>query len=93
MVKYCKNCGSQLNDNSVYYDECGTKVGESSPLGNGLFQSYNIDMMDGKFVIRRFQIHEGCLILPAIILGLGIFFGLFNLFASLSWGYFYFCFS
>lgn len=78
MAKYCKNCGSELNDDSVFCDECGTRVGESAPSSNNLFQSYNIDMMDGEFVIRQSQIHSGCLIPPAVVFGLGILFGIIN---------------
>lgn len=52
MVKYCKSCGSELKEDSVFCDECGTKVGESySGANNGLSQSYNIDMMDGELGI------------------------------------------
>ena len=68
MPSYCKNCGSEISEGSVFCDECGTRVGESVNANSGLFQSYNIDMMEGEFVIRQSQIHEGCLILPAIIL-------------------------
>lgn len=74
MVNYCKNCGTQLNDDSVFCDECGTRVGESGPANTGVFKSYNIDMMDGEFVIRQSQVHLGCLILPAIVLFIGVFF-------------------
>ena len=75
MVKYCKNCGSELADGSVFCDECGTKAGESAPRGgpsNDVFSNYKIDMMDGEEVIRHSQIHEGCLILPCIVLGIGM---------------------
>lgn len=78
MVKYCKNCGSELNDDSIFCDECGTRVGESTPRGNNLFQSYNIDMMDGEVIIKHSQIHNGCLILPAIVFGFGILLGFIN---------------
>ena len=72
MVKYCKKCGSELGDESVFCDECGTRVGGPSAGGDELFRSYNIDMMEGESVIRHSQIHVGCLILPAIIMGFGI---------------------
>ena len=72
MVKYCKKCGSELGDESVFCDECGTRVGGPSVGGDELFRSYNIDMMDGESVIRHSQIHVGCLILPAIVMGFGI---------------------
>lgn len=28
-MKYCENCGMQLEDNAVFCEECGTKQGES----------------------------------------------------------------
>ncbi|WP_298525110.1 PH domain-containing protein [uncultured Methanobrevibacter sp.] len=74
MVRYCKNCGSELKEDSVFCDECGTRAGESGPVNSGVFQSYNIDMMDGEFVIRQSQVHLGCLLLPAIVLVIGVFF-------------------
>ena len=76
MVLYCKNCGTELNDDSVFCDECGTRVGETASTNSGVFQSYNIDMMDGEFVIRQSQVHLGCLLLPAIVLFIGVFFSL-----------------
>lgn len=87
MVNYCKKCGSQLNDDSVFCEECGTRVGEYSTAADSLFLSYNIDMMDGEFVIRQSQIHVGCLILPGIILGIGILIGFINFIMSI--GYYY----
>ena len=92
MVKYCKNCGSELADGSVFCDECGTKAGESAPRGgssNDVFSNYRIDMMDGEEVIRHSQIHEGCLILPCIVLGIGIIIALYS-FIMMPWfGYFF----
>lgn len=85
MVKYCRNCGSVLNDDSVFCDECGTRIGEASPGINSLFQSYKIDMMEGEFVIRQSQIHEGCLILPAAVFALGILIGFLNLILAISY--------
>lgn len=87
MVSYCKNCGTELNDDSVFCDECGTRVGESGPANRGLFQSYNIDMMNGEVIIRQSQIHNGCLIPPAIVFGFGILIGFINL--ILMFGYYY----
>lgn len=88
MVKYCKSCGSPLEDGSVFCDECGTKVDGSSSAGNALFASYNIDMMDSEEVIRHSQIHEGCLIVPGIVIGFGIFIGLISFF-RMMFGYVY----
>ena len=87
MQKYCKNCGSELTEGSVFCDECGTRVGESSNAANTLFQSYNIDMMEGESVIRQSQMHSGCLIPPAIVFGLGILSGFINLIIALIYYY------
>lgn len=80
MVKYCKSCGSQLADGSVFCDECGTKVDGTSYVNKEVFSSYNIDMMNGESVIRQSQIHEGCLILPGIVVGIGVLIGFISLF-------------
>jgi uncharacterized membrane protein YdbT with pleckstrin-like domain len=85
MVKYCRNCGSEISEGSVFCDECGSKVGGHSSFAENLFRSYNIDMMDGEFVIRQSQIHEGCLILPSIIFGLGLLIGLIIFINSLNY--------
>lgn len=90
MVLYCKNCGSEISEGSIYCDECGTRVGESANANAGLFQSYHIDMMDGEFVIRQSQIHEGCLILPGIIFGLGLLLGFINFILALTNPYFFY---
>ena len=79
MTKFCKNCGAEMEEDSVFCNECGTKAGMSGPrsgAGNDAFKRYNIDMMDGEHVIRQSQIHRGCLIVPGIILGIGILLGL-----------------
>ncbi len=73
MVKYCKSCGSELDDCSVFCDECGTRADGSSSAGNALFASYNIDMMDGESVIRQSQIDVGCMILPLLVFAFGLF--------------------
>ena len=89
MVKYCAKCGSELENGSVFCDECGTRVVESSPDDNTLFNSYNIDMMDGEAIIKHSQIHIGCLILPAIVLGFGLVLGVINFFIMLGSLYYY----
>jgi uncharacterized membrane protein YdbT with pleckstrin-like domain len=78
MTKYCKNCGCELSEGSLFCDECGTKAGASSPASNDLFRAYKIDMMDGEYVIRHSQIHVGCLYLPLIVLGFGLLLGFFS---------------
>ncbi len=88
MVKYCKNCGSKINEDSVFCDECGTKVDGNPSLSNSIFPSHNVDMMDGEVVIRQSQIHSGCLIPPAIVFGLGIFIGFVIFIRLLAWRYY-----
>ena len=90
MVRYCKSCGSELQEGSVFCDECGTKITEtqSSP-DSTLFSTYNVDMMDGETVIRHSQIHVGCLILPAIVFGLGIIYGFITFILLLDAYYYY----
>lgn len=92
MAKFCKNCGAELEDGSIFCNECGTKAGDSKPnnsFSNDLFGQYHIDMMDDEFIIRQSQIHNGCLFAPLIVLGLGILIGLINFFIELtSWYYF-----
>lgn len=91
MAKFCKNCGAELEDGSVFCNECGTKAGDSKPnnsFSNDLFGQYHIDMMDGEFIIRQSQIHNGCLFAPLIVLGLGILWGLIIFFTMLSSWYF-----
>lgn len=92
MVKYCKNCGSKLEDDSVFCNECGTKFGESSKNNFNSFDNpftrYNVDMMDGENVIRSSQIHIGCLYIPAIVMGFGFLFGLFSA-IIIAWNSYY----
>lgn len=87
MAMYCKNCGSEISEGSIFCDECGTRVGESFNPNNRVFKSYNIDMMEGEYVIRQSQIHEGCLILPAMIFGFGLLLGI--IFLIRAAGYYY----
>lgn len=76
MVKYCKNCGSQLDDGAVFCDECGTKFGQSgtsrsSFSSNNPFKRYNVNMMVDEEIIRESEIHTGCLLAPGILVGIG----------------------
>lgn len=91
MVKYCKHCGSELPDDSIFCDECGKKTAGtlSSQNSGGLFGLYNIDMMDGESVIRQSQIHNGCLIPPLIVAGFGILLGFFIFVIVLSNSWYY----
>ena len=91
MAKYCKNCGTELEEGSVFCNECGAKADNSAPNNNfsgNVFSEYKIDMMDGEAVVRKSQIHEGCLIVPAVIMGIGIIWGLFILILVIRSGYF-----
>ena len=76
MTRFCKNCGAELEEGSIFCHECGTKAGEVSPrnnisLDNDPFKSYKINMINGENIIRSSQIHIGCLYLPSILTVLG----------------------
>lgn len=74
MVKYCKSCGSELDDEALFCNDCGSKVGESLPSKNisqdssdNPFSRYKIDMISGENVIKISEIHVGCLYAPLIL--------------------------
>lgn len=90
MVKYCKNCGSELDEGSVFCDSCGTRVNGPAPGDNTLFGVYGIDMMEGEDIIRHSQIHNGCLILPAIVFGFGILIGFISMIIIISNFYYFY---
>lgn len=91
MARYCKNCGSELEKESVFCDNCGIQVDGASSSDNTLFNSYNINMMDGEKIIRHSQIHSGCMIVPAIVLGFGVLIGLVALISYVgSYHYYYY---
>ena len=78
MAEYCKNCGNELEEGSVFCNECGTKSGESGPSRNisynssdNPFDRYKIDMISGENVIRISEIHVGCLYAPLILVIIG----------------------
>lgn len=94
MVKYCKNCGNELEEGSVFCNECGTKFGESAPsrnissnVGDNPFSRYNVDMIEGEKVIRSSQIHEGCLYLPLVVIGIGLMLGFLTLIIMINMAY------
>lgn len=94
MARFCKNCGKELEEGSIFCNECGTKFGESKPSSNYSKTStnqsfkYSISMIDGEEVIRSSQIHVGCLYLPLIIMGIGLMIGVMTIIASISYGAF-----
>lgn len=83
MVKYCKNCGHEVEDDSVFCSECGfsftagTRHAFSS--GSNPFSTYKISMIDGEEIIRSSQIHVGCLYPPLVLMVIGILLGFFSL--------------
>lgn len=95
MARFCKNCGKELEEGSIFCNECETKFGESNPSSNysktstnQSFKKYSISMIDGEEVIRSSQIHVGCLYLPLIIMGIGLMIGVMTIIASISYGAF-----
>lgn len=90
MARYCKKCGSELEDGSIFCNECGARTVQSAhrDFSNNVFKEYNIDMMDGEKIVRQSQVHEGCLIVPGIVFAFGIFIGFLIMFAQLSSYYF-----
>ena len=95
MARFCKNCGKELEEGSIFCNECGTKFGESKPSSNysktstnQSFKKYSISIIDGEEVIRSSQIHVGCLYLPLIIMGIGLMIGVMTIIASISYGAF-----
>ena len=95
MARFCKNCGKELEEGSIFCNECGTKFGESNPSSNysktstnQSFKKYSISMIDGEEVIRSSQIHVGCLYLLLIIMGIGLMIGVMTIIASISYGAF-----
>lgn len=77
MVKYCKNCGSEMEEDSVFCNECGTPVNGKKPNTDyssayNPFTKYNITMIRGEKVIKKSEINSACLILPTAVLGIGI---------------------
>lgn len=78
MSKFCKKCGSELEDGAVFCDECGTKFGKSGPIhtsfsSNNPFEMYKVDMMPDEEIIKESEIHTGCLLAPGILVGIGVF--------------------
>lgn len=74
MTRYCKNCGSQLEDNAIFCDECGTKFGETkyTYAKDNPFKSYKIDMIHDEKIIKHSLIHKGCLYAPLTLIAIGL---------------------
>ena len=92
MVKYCKNCGSKLDDDDTFCDECGTRildVNSNQKYSNDFFKQYRIDMMENEQIIRHSKINIGCLILPALIFAIGIIIGIINAITAVLFYYYY----
>lgn len=94
MTRYCKNCGSELSEGSVFCDECGTKFGESNPnknnySGENPFGKYKVNMITGEEIIRSSQIHIGCLYLPLIVMAFGFFMGFVMALRLVSMGFYF----
>ena len=95
MVKYCKNCGHELEDDSVFCSECGFNFSENAApkhqhsFSSNPFSSYKIDMIAGEEVIRSSQIHVGCLYPPVIVIAIGLFWGIVSMFNMMWYGFFY----
>lgn len=96
MVKYCKNCGHELDDDSIFCSECGFNFNENTQKSyyssehSNPFNTYKIDMIDGEEIIRHSQIHKGCLYPPIILIGIGFVFGLLIDFIALATGFYYY---
>lgn len=95
MVRYCKNCGNELEENTDFCTECGTKFGESQPKttrtinGTDPFSTYKVDMMPGENIIRSSQIHIGCLYAPLIVIIIGFLFPFLTIMMAIAQGFLY----
>lgn len=95
MVKYCKKCGNEVEDDGTFCTECGYNFMQDRPRNvsssqSNPFNTYKIDMMDGEKIIRSSQIHIGCLYLPLIIFAFGILFGMVTIMEILYYGVYYY---
>ena len=98
MVKYCKNCGHELDDDSVFCSECGFNFKEnksnakqtfsSSSFSSNPFTTYKISMIEGEEIIRSSQIHVGCLYPPLVLMAIGILFGFLSLLSMVMIGFY-----
>lgn len=77
MTKYCKNCGNEIEEGSVFCNECGAPVdggdaNTSFGAGYNIFNKYKLNMIAGEKVIRKSEVNAACLILPSIVIAIGI---------------------
>ena len=97
MVKYCRNCGHELDDGSIFCSECGYNFKEDKPSSNeqvnsrsGIgnpFQNYKIDMISGEEVIRNSEINVGCLYPPLLLIAVGFVWGILIVISAMIYGY------
>lgn len=77
MTRFCKNCGTELEEGSVFCEQCGTRFGDEKPSNGGsstnnIFSLYRIDMIAGEKVIKKSEIHPGCFVAPGILIFIGV---------------------
>ena len=68
---YCKNCGAELEEGSVFCNECGYKL-NGKPQNNSIFNMYDIEMIEGEEIIKKSEINTACLIVPTILTVFGV---------------------
>lgn len=96
MARFCKNCGAELDESSVFCDECGTIFGEDGSSNNvnhgshNPFSMYKVDMIEGERIIKSSVMHSGCLIPPTIVAGLGFLLGLYSYVRMVMYSYHYY---
>ena len=70
-MRYCKNCGAELEEGSVFCNECGYKL-NGKPQNNSIFNMYDIEMIEGEEIIKKSEINTACLIVPTILTVFGV---------------------
>ena len=110
MVKYCRNCGAELEDDGVFCINCGTRFNssesntKSSTVDNvnksftklnesidkfsndfsesvsGVFDIYNVNMIEDEVVIKRSKIHPGSLYVPILFVVIAFILTILSLF-------------
>ena len=79
MVKYCKNCGNELEEDSLFCSACGYSLDGTSPEDkkfsvnnpNNPFAIYKLNMIDGEEIIRVSEINNACFLAPGILIAIG----------------------